>query len=217
LHEIKGTAMKTISGIIFLALVSFTLTGQTAKELYDAGFKLFNSRDYNGAIGYFSKALEIDPSIEQAYESRGISRYNLNSFQEALSDFDKAVELTEGNPNPNLFSCRGLAKTALKDFSGAVEDLNTAIEQSGGKVPTYYIMRSSAKYFLRDYQGAIADCDFAIKSESTPAGSKAEAYFWRGLSKVFSGGLTDDGCQDLKKSAESGYPNAAAAIKNYCQ
>ena len=216
LQKDKAITMKKISVFIFFVLISFPLAGQSAKELYDKGYSLFNMRDYNGAIGYFTKAIEADPSIEQAWESRGISKFNLNDFSGALADLNKAMDLSEDKPSPSLCSSRGLVKISLKDYQGAVEDINLAIKQSGGREIRFFVIRASAKYFLGDYAGSISDCNAVINSETAPKGILPETYFWRGLAKVFSGGLADEGCQDLKKSAEAGYANANAAIKNYC-
>lgn len=220
----QAKSEQTMKRLIYIAVFSFFFYPglcQPAKDYYDKGFTLFNNRDFKGAIENFSKAIEIDPSLEQAYESRGTARYNLNDFKGALSDFDKAAELLYSGSvqinNPNLFSIRGLAKIALNDFAGAIEDITTAIDQSKRNEMKFFVQRANAKYFLRDYEGAVSDCDIAINSLSDIKTVKAEAYFWRGLSKVFSGGKTEEGCLDLKKSAESGYANASVAIKNYCQ
>jgi tetratricopeptide (TPR) repeat protein len=212
--------MKRLISIAVILSVFHFCSGQPAKDYYDKGYNLFNNHDFKGAIEYFSKALEIDPSIEQAYESRGTARYNLNDFKGALADFDKAAELLYSGSveikNPNLFSIRGLAKIALNDFTGATEDFTTAIDQSKAAEMRFFVQRANAKYFLRDYEGTVADCDIAINSSADIKTIKAEAYFWRGLAKVFSGSDMENGCLDLKKSADSGYLNANTAIKNYC-
>ncbi|MBK9392176.1 MAG: tetratricopeptide repeat protein [Bacteroidetes bacterium] len=159
--------------LIFITVLSFFFNAgfcQPAKDYYDKGFNLFNNRDFKGAIENFSKAIEIDPSIEQAYESRGTARYNLNDFKGALADFDKAAELIYSGSvqinNPNLFSIRGLSKIALNDFAGAIEDITTAIDQSKGNEMKFFVQRANAKYFLRDYEGAVSDCDIVINSLS---------------------------------------------------
>jgi tetratricopeptide (TPR) repeat protein len=188
---------------------------QTAKEYYDAGSKQFYQKDYKSAIENFTKALDLDPGIQQAYESRGNARYNLNDFSGALEDFNKAIQLIANQKSPDLFSRRGLAKTALKDYQGAIDDFSAAIEQSNQSEIKYYIYRGSAKFFSREYEGSIADCNVAINS-TIPEINKSEAYYWKGLSKIFMG-QQDEGCKDLKISLKTGYARATDAIKNYCQ
>ena len=50
-------------------------------------------KDYYGAIGDYSKSIEIDPDYTSAYVNRGFVKYNLNDIGGACKDVKKAVRL----------------------------------------------------------------------------------------------------------------------------
>lgn len=59
-----------------------------AIELYDFANELFLSESYQESISYFEKAIKVDPSFEDAYESLGV-------LYGRLENYDKAIELME--------------------------------------------------------------------------------------------------------------------------
>jgi tetratricopeptide (TPR) repeat protein len=68
-------------------------TGQTAEEFYNLGYKEYQSGQYEKAISYFSKAIELDPNLSKAYCNRGYSEYLSDKKTEACADWNKALEL----------------------------------------------------------------------------------------------------------------------------
>lgn len=52
--------------------------------------------DYNQAIAFYNKAIEIDPNVFEAYLNRGISYAKKKELDNAINDFTKAISL---NPN----------------------------------------------------------------------------------------------------------------------
>src|SRR5574341_1186786 len=73
---------------------------------------------------------------------------------------------------------QGIAKYALQDDTGAIQDFSKAIELNP-KHAEAYCLRGSAKYALQDYTGAIQDYSKAI--ELNP--KDVEAYYGRGEAK----------------------------------
>ena len=55
--------------------------------------------DYDEALGYFDKALELDPKDANACYNKGLALYNLERYDEALGYFDKALELDPKDAN----------------------------------------------------------------------------------------------------------------------
>jgi tetratricopeptide (TPR) repeat protein len=92
-----------------------------------------NLKDFNGAITDYSKYLEIQIinypksfGVSAAYLGRGQCKYNLEKNQDAIMDFDKAI-----NTNNNLsfaYLLRGAAKIRLKQKAGGCLDLRKALE-----------------------------------------------------------------------------------------
>lgn len=60
---------------------------------YNRGCSFLAAKDYAGAEAHFSKALEINPKLAEAYFNRAITRMALKKQNEALTDFSKAGEL----------------------------------------------------------------------------------------------------------------------------
>ena len=79
------------------------ITGVIAK--YDLEIK--------GAIEDFNKAIEINPQYAEAFNNRGIVKYNLGDKQGAIKDYNKAIEI---NPQyADAFNNRGQCKDNLGD------------------------------------------------------------------------------------------------------
>ena len=71
-------------------------------------------------------AIKPNPLLYQAYNNRGVAKYNLGDYQGAVTDFDKAIEL---NPQyAQAYYNRGAAKRALGDTEGAEHDVAKATE-----------------------------------------------------------------------------------------
>ncbi len=46
---------------------------------------------YDKALIYFNKAIEINPNLADAYSNRGIVYAEIGQYDEAMTDFNKAV------------------------------------------------------------------------------------------------------------------------------
>ena len=79
--------------------------------------------NYNSAIIYLNKAIEIDPNDCRFHISRGTIKAKEN-HEEAIEDYTKAIEI---DPN-NVFAyrLRGDSKRKLGDYEGADMDYKKA-------------------------------------------------------------------------------------------
>lgn len=67
--------------------------------------------NYNEAIGYYDKALEIKPNDVDALYNKGLVFYSLGNYTEAIQYFDKVLEI---NPNDTKAQVtKGLASYSL--------------------------------------------------------------------------------------------------------
>ncbi len=144
------------------------------KELFDNAFKKFEVGDYKGAIGDYSRVLEIDPNNVSALYNRGVSRQNIGNFKAAIKDFTKVIELkpkfAQGHNN------RGVCYRKLEDNENAIKDFDSAIILNPEYIVAYY-NRALAKKSTKDIIGEIEDFNKAI--ELNP--NFIEAIFNRGL------------------------------------
>jgi len=83
-------------------------------------------KEYQAAITYYTKAIEIEPKNDLGYEKRGNVKEFTKNFKGAVDDLTTAIKL---NPNNvHSYELRGLYKEDLKDFDGAILDYKKAIE-----------------------------------------------------------------------------------------
>ena len=72
---------------------------QTSTEFNNQGLAKYNTKDYNGALLDFNKAIELYPNYLEAYGNRSIAKYQVKDLTGALQDCDKVLQLSPGNAN----------------------------------------------------------------------------------------------------------------------
>ena len=144
-----------------------------------------------------------DPSID--YTSRGLSHLQKEQIDDAISAFDKAIELNPGN-SVAYFS-RGKAYYRQGKIENAISDYNRAIEISP-KFTAAYQNRGYAYYAIDNYEKAISDYDKAIALNPEDAAT----YNMRGIA-YFKQGKTDSAISDYNKAIHIN-PEFAAAYQN---
>jgi tetratricopeptide (TPR) repeat protein len=169
------------------------------------------------------------------YFNIGLVKYNLNDFENAISDFDRAISV---NPEySEAFNLRGASKFKLGDFHGAIEDYNMAIKldkkHTGGVRLTIYDQRGrviestkpeadpgmAVPYYnralaweaLENYEEAIEDYTSALDIDP----SLLSAYFFRGGLKHLTGDFYG-ACSDWRKAEELGVIEALDMLLNHC-
>ncbi|KAA6322664.1 hypothetical protein EZS27_027814 [termite gut metagenome] len=123
------------------------------------------------------KILEKDrDKAAELYIWRGIAWYNKKDYDNAITDYDKAIDI---NPSYTLaYYNRGFAWVAKKKYNNAIEDYRKAIEID----PYYanaYVIRVSILRAMKKYDTAIEDYSKAIEIDPY----YANAYYNRGLAK----------------------------------
>ncbi len=82
-------------------------------------------------------------------------------YNKSLESFNKALEI---NPiYAKAFLYRGLTKTELSDYKGAIRDYTITIELDPGYSDQAHYFRGVAKYKSGDYDGSIRDFSIAIR------------------------------------------------------
>ena len=62
-------------------------------ELLNQGIAFRKEGQYNQAIAYFNKAIDINPRSAKAYYNRGRSYFRERRYNKAIADFSKAIEI----------------------------------------------------------------------------------------------------------------------------
>lgn len=96
----------------------------SAKEYYDKGYEAGERSEYETAIQYFDRAIEIDHNMKLAYDNRGWAKLMLGRHREALADLDRSLELGISKWS---YSQRGQVKMRLNDAQSALRDFEQAL------------------------------------------------------------------------------------------
>lgn len=64
-----------------------------AATLSNRGIILAGNGKYREAMKDHNRAIDLAPSLPQAYVNRGNTHYHMRDFQAAITDFDRAIEL----------------------------------------------------------------------------------------------------------------------------
>lgn len=136
------------------------------------------------AITTLSQALELDPTLGEAYFRRGICLHLIGEDRMALADFQHAFYLMlitdpfSGrpyyDPRPRLWE--GFLHAKLGDYRAAVKAYGDAIAESDRYTPAF-VNRGLAYMMMGEYEKAIADLNDAIRIEPT----NGDYFFKRGV------------------------------------
>lgn len=123
-------------------------------------------RDRTNAIAlqYFRNALRLDPRFTDAYAQAAESLLEMKRYSEAIPYYDKVIEL--GPTRFGAYNDRGLAKSYVKDYYGAIGDFSQAITLAAPKndssLASTYENRAEANLKIGSYESAIEDYSSAI-------------------------------------------------------
>jgi len=98
----------------------------SAAAYVSRGTVRYDSKDYQGAISDYNKALRIDPNYTDAYIHRGLVHYILKDYQRAISDYNKALKIDPNNAY--AYAGRGGVLYMVGDKRKAREDWETAAQ-----------------------------------------------------------------------------------------
>ncbi|UTW62876.1 tetratricopeptide repeat protein [bacterium SCSIO 12741] len=137
--EKRGVTMLNLTWmtkLLFIGIVQILLISCSNKtevrQLNELGFSQYNSEEYEKAILTFSVALELDEKSHESYNGRALAKKAMGRTKEALSDYDRAIQILEDTVYLNS---RAKAKFDLDDLEGAVSDYSRCLELN----PNYYL------------------------------------------------------------------------------
>jgi tetratricopeptide (TPR) repeat protein len=94
-------------------------------------------KEYYQCIVACNRALRIDYSVRDCYLFRGVANYELEEWEDALADFEKAVWHFR-EKHPEAFKYRGLTHYQLGHYEKASQDYARAFAL--GDEEAYYLM-----------------------------------------------------------------------------
>jgi tetratricopeptide (TPR) repeat protein len=160
----------TVLTLAYLCLAAAAAWSQDAMDFYNRGLQ---SSLANKRIEYFSKAIQLNPNLAEAYEKRAIHYYYQRKFDNAINDYTKVIEF-----KPRwvaAYRMRGLAYLKKEQggwIKGEIDSLRS------------YFSKQELPNSRESLEKAIQDFSHAIELDPKLANAyshRAEAYRLRGM------------------------------------
>lgn len=155
-----------------LCLLASRAHGQEAREYLKLGLE---SSLACKKIDYYTRALQLEPTLAEAYEKRGLHYYFQGRLDRAIRDYTRVIELKPRQAN--AYQMRGLATLKKGHKDGCVAELHRLASRYLGMEK-----QDSVPLLKR----AIDDFSRAIKLDPQMAAAysyRAEAYRFLGMKK----------------------------------
>ncbi len=189
--------------------------------------------DYNGAIEDFKIALQKDSYSYDLYTSLSNCYFHLKDYSQAVYYMTKYIDNDpKGYEICKQYYWRGIYKSYLEDYRGAVTDFNASLIKQCVFPRPYEINLALGKcyYFLNNYKSSLVylnrglsqfskDNSIVYYSDGTSGKDKeflAEVYYFRGLVKIELK-IKGEACLDLSKAGEMGVSDAYKVIQEKCK
>jgi len=157
-------------------------------SLNNRGWDKYYMGDTLGALKDFELMLSIDSTCDKGYYNRGDLLIHQQRYQEALSDFNKALKLKGGGP---IFIER-----TNNNFIGQPEKPECSLAD-------LIYWKGVANYYTQNFQDAFSDFSFCIENgQYLP-----DSYYMRAF-LYYKAGETEKGCNDLEQSIILGFDYA---------
>lgn len=156
--------------LLYIGLTTSTAWGQDAIEYYNRGVK--STLAYK-KVAYFTKAIQLNPNLVQAYEKRAIHYYLQWQLDKAIQDYNRIIALKPDDVNAYLM--RGIAY--FKEEYG--EGISAEIKNL-----KYHLSKRKMPEFSESLDRAIANFSQAIELDPQLASAyahRAEAYRIKGM------------------------------------
>jgi Tfp pilus assembly protein PilF/V8-like Glu-specific endopeptidase len=125
-----------------------------------SGLDAMRKKDFAQAIGFFDRAVQLDPKDSTAYYYRGLCQKTLGNEDAALEDITRSIQANGNSVFPYIF--RAAIYFNRQDTDKAEADLNKAIQvdPNNSYAYTFHSMVYAQK---KNLPKAFADLDRAIK------------------------------------------------------
>jgi len=154
------TGIVLSSSFVILSLPEI-VNANDADYYYDLARYNFNKGKFNTVISNLNNSIKINPYFAAAYLARCGTKVNIQEYEEAITDCEKAFQLNLQDSNNYidknaLYSNLCGAKSAIGENHSAILDCNTAVILDS-KNSTSFKNRGIAKDNLGDIRGACSD------------------------------------------------------------
>lgn len=135
-------------------------TARTARKYSSSGKDLRLQGQPQRAIEQFTKAIELDPLLLDAYLNRAIACYEIGDLEKVLADLDLVIQHVPDTPAAYYWRSRTYLDLGKTDL--ALEDINKAIELDPNE-PADPLLRGVIHLRREEYDAALEDATRAIE------------------------------------------------------
>jgi tetratricopeptide (TPR) repeat protein len=150
-----------------------------------------------------------EPDLAEYHFLTGRAYQELKLNTKALSSYSIAIHLD--SMHYKALNNRGLIKGALRDMTGAIDDLNKSIEANSKYAPAY-MNRGVTRAAMKNVDLAIEDFTKAILIDPL----YADAFRNRGITYKFTGNI-QGACRDWQKASQLGETSTNNWINRHCK
>lgn len=130
--------MKKLLFLLSIIIVFQVSAQQSAKEVINKSEKHFKKKEYQEAMNVLNDGIIKMPDSSILYFQRGNLNLTYQRYDKAESDFTIGYKLTNDTNEKVLYLInRSSAKTSVRDFEGAYNDLIQAIKLDSNNIGAY--------------------------------------------------------------------------------
>ncbi len=163
---------------------------QAAENIARKAYEAAQQGDFATSEQYWSELIEEFPTNPAVWSNRGNIRISENKLDEAIADFNKAIELAPDAPDPYLN--RGAALEGKGLYQDAIDDYNRVLAIDP-QDPMAYNNRGNAKAGQKRWDEALIDYQKAVDIDPNYAFARANAAL-----ALYQTGETDRAIKSMK-------------------
>ena len=156
--------------------------------------------------------LGLPPEIARWYVAAAMEHDLLDQLEAAEADLDKAIEwLPEDG---DLYVRRAEIRLQQKDFSGAMDDCQVALQSNGQDFRPALLRRMLVHQRQRHHEKAIADSDLLVEA-SKAASERAESLNARAYARALGNVQITEGLEDIQAAFQE-QCDSADSSREHC-
>ncbi len=196
-----------MKNIVLLLMIPFFMVSCEEKDELDIANKHYNDGEYQNAIQFYNKHLEMKPADEIAIYNRGRAYEELGQYEKAVNNFLKVIEIDPRNIGAYLSYGKHFYRQ--KDYENAAFQFEKAYKLNTNSTKSATLL-ARAYHKAGKVEEAMEYYNIAINNDK----DNAEAYLYRGALKVH---LNQSGaCNDMQMAKNIGYEGAEELYNKYC-
>ena len=151
--------------------------------VFKSGIRNLNQGNYQKALKFFSKAIDIYKRDPAAFYNRGLVHEKLENYKEAIEDYKKSLTMDGLMYTANTHNNIGSSYLQLEDFDNALIHLNKAISIKSDD-GSYYHNRGIVFFNQEKWEKALEDYETA-KGKYLKKKEELDEYFYNDIGYIY--------------------------------